>query len=219
MRILLVEDDIQLAEALKTSLSHEGLTINHVTSGAQALSSIQAGDCDMLILDLGLPDMDGISVLKSIRNAKNLLPVLILTARDSMDDKIRGLDTGADDYLIKPFEMQELFARIRVIERRLGTAEQSVITIGNVSLNTAEHSVTLDAQPLELSKKDYMVLRSLMENAGRVVSKDKLESSLYEWGEEISSNAIEVRIHHLRRKLPDGFIKTIHGVGYTIKKV
>lgn len=218
MRILLVEDDQQLADGLKLSLSREGFTINHATQGSSAIASITADDCDMVILDLGLPDMDGLTVLKTIRQRRSSIPVLILTARDSMDEKIKGLDTGADDYLIKPFEMPELLARLRVIERRLGTAEQSVISVGNVTMDIVSHSVTIDENPMDLSKKDYIVLRALMENAGRVMSKDKLESRLYEWGEEIASNAIEVRIHHLRRKLPKDFIKTIHGVGYSIKK-
>ncbi|MCY7295547.1 response regulator [Alteromonas sp. a30] len=218
MRILLVEDDLQLAEGLKQSLNREGFIINHAVKGSSAITSIAAGDCDMVILDLGLPDMDGMQVLKSVRDKKCHLPVLILTARDSIDEKVRGLDTGADDYIIKPFDMKELLARLRVIERRLGTAEQSIISVGNVTVDIASHSVSVDNTQVELSKKDYIVLRALMENAGRVVSKDKLESRVYEWGEEIASNAIEVRIHHLRRKLPEGFIKTIHGVGYTIQK-
>ncbi len=218
MRILLVEDDQQLADGLKQSLSHEGFTVNHATHGSSAIASITAGDCDMVILDLGLPDMNGLTVLKTVRQNRLSLPVLILTARDSIDEKIKGLDTGADDYLIKPFEMPELLARLRVIERRLGTAEQSVISVNNVTIDIASHNVTVDNEAVEFSKKDYIVLRALMENAGRVLSKDTLESRLYEWGEEIASNAIEVRIHHLRRKLPKDFIKTIHGVGYTIKK-
>lgn len=219
MRILLVEDDQQLAEGLKQSLKREGFIVNHSVNGNSAVTNVIAGDCDMVILDLGLPDMDGMHVLQHIRDKKCQLPILILTARDSIDEKVKGLDKGADDYLIKPFDMKELLARLRVIERRLGTAEQSMITVGKIAIDIASHRVLVDDQPIELSKKDYIVLRALMENAGRVISKDKLESRVYEWGEEIASNAIEVRIHHLRRKLPKNVIKTIHGVGYTIPKL
>lgn len=219
MRILLVEDDLQLAEGLKQSLNREGFLVNHSINGKSAITSIVAGDCDMVILDLGLPDMDGMQVLQHTRDKKCHLPILILTARDSVEEKVTGLDKGADDYLIKPFDMKELLARLRVIERRLGTAEQSLITVGQVAIDIASHRVLVDDEPIELSKKDYIVLRALMENAGRVISKDKLESRMYEWGEEIASNAIEVRIHHLRKKLPKNTIKTIHGVGYTIPKL
>ena len=170
----------------------------------------------MLILDLGLPDMDGLSLLKQLRQAKHNLPVLILTARDSTEDKIKGLDQGADDYLAKPFEVSELIARLRVIERRLGTATSSVIEIAKVSLDSAAHVLTVSDQFVDLSRKEFMLLKVLMEQAGRIQSREQLESKLYEWGEEVSSNAVEVHIHHLRKKLPEGFIKTIRGVGYSV---
>jgi DNA-binding response OmpR family regulator len=218
MRILLVEDDIQLAIALHHSLRNEGFTANHVNCGKAALLTVQANECDMLILDLGLPDMDGLSLLKQLRRTKHNLPVLILTARDSTEDKIKGLDQGADDYLAKPFEVSELIARLRVIERRLGTATSSVIQIAKVSLDSASHMLTVDEQPVDLSRKEFMLLKVLMEQAGRIQSREQLESKLYEWGEEVSSNAVEVHIHHLRKKLPEGFIKTIRGVGYSVAK-
>ena len=218
MRILLVEDDIQLATALHQSLRSEGFTANHVNNAKAALLTVQAGECDMLILDLGLPDMDGLSLLKQLRQAKHKLPVLILTARDSTEDKIKGLDQGADDYLAKPFEVTELIARLRVIERRLGTATSSVIQISNVALDSAAHVLTVNEQLVELSRKEFMLLKVLMEQAGRIQSREQLESKLYEWGEEVSSNAVEVHIHHLRKKLPEGFIKTIRGVGYSVAK-
>jgi DNA-binding response OmpR family regulator len=218
MRILLVEDDIQLATALHQSLRSEGFTANHVNNAKAALLTVQAGECDMLILDLGLPDMDGLSLLKQLRQAKHKLPVLILTARDSTEDKIKGLDQGADDYLAKPFEVTELIARLRVIERRLGTATSSVIQISNVALDSAAHVLTVNEQLVDLSRKEFMLLKVLMEQAGRIQSREQLESKLYEWGEEVSSNAVEVHIHHLRKKLPEGFIKTIRGVGYSVAK-
>ncbi|KXI30337.1 response regulator [Paraglaciecola hydrolytica] len=218
MRILLVEDDMQLARGLHQSLRAEGFTANHVNNAKSAWLTIQTNECDMLILDLGLPDMDGLSLLKKIRQHNLRLPVLILTARDSMEDKIKGLDQGADDYLSKPFDVNELIARLRVIERRLGTATSSVIVINQVSLDLAAHQVTLDKQLLDVPRKEFMVLKVLMEQAGRIQSREQLESKLYEWGEEVASNAIEVHIHHLRKKLPDGFIKTIRGVGYSVAK-
>ncbi len=218
MRILLVEDDTDLAIPLKQSLSQAGFTVNHVSRAGQAKLAVDSGECDMLLLDLGLPDMDGLQLLKQIRNSRNSLPILILTARDSTLDKIEGLDKGADDYLTKPFEMPELFARLRVIERRLGTASSSIIELGPVKLDTSAHTAVVENDNLALSRKEFMLLKLLMEQAGRVLSRHQLESSLYEWGEEVASNAVEVHVHHLRKKLPNDFIKTIRGVGYTVAK-
>jgi DNA-binding response OmpR family regulator len=217
MRILLVEDDIQLARALHQTLRSEGFIANHVSDANSALLTVKTHECDMLILDLGLPDMDGLAVLKNIRQMNNTLPILVLTARDSVEDKIKGLDLGADDYLSKPFNVNELVARLRVIERRLGTATSSIIQVGQVCLDSASHVVTVAEQPTELSRKEFMLLKVLLEQAGRVQSREQLESKLYEWGEEVASNAIEVHIHHLRKKLPENFIKTIRGVGYSVK--
>ena len=218
MRILLVEDDMQLARGLHQSLRAEGFTANHVKDAKSAWLTIQTNECDMLILDLGLPDMDGLVLLKKIRQHNLQLPVLILTARDTIEDKIKGLDQGADDYLSKPFDVNELVARLRVIERRLGTASSSIIQIKHVSLDLAAHQVSIDNQLIDVPRKEFMVLKILMEQAGRIQSREQLESKLYEWGEEVASNAIEVHIHHLRKKLPDGFIKTIRGVGYSVAK-
>jgi two-component system, OmpR family, response regulator len=217
MRILLVEDDLPLARALHQSLRTEGFIANHVADAKSALLTIDTNECDMLILDLGLPDMDGLALLKQIRKKNVALPVLILTARDSIEDKIKGLDQGADDYLSKPFDVNELIARLRVIERRLGTATSSTITIGEVNLDCASHELTVAGQLIELSRKEFMLLKVLLEQAGRIQSREQLESKLYEWGEEVASNAVEVHIHHLRKKLPEAFIKTIRGVGYSIK--
>lgn len=218
MRILLVEDDMQLAQGLQQSLRHEGFVVNHVNNGKSALAALLVPDQDMMILDLGLPDIDGLSVLKQLRNKKVTLPVIILTARDSIENKVQGLDYGADDYLSKPFDINELLARLRVIERRLGTAQSAIITINPVVLDIAAHKVSLNEQALDLSKKEYMVLKALMENAGRIQSREQIESRLYEWGEEVVSNAVEVHIHNLRKKLPEKFIQTVRGVGYTVNK-
>lgn len=223
MRILLVEDDLPLATALQRSLNNEGFVVNHVNEGRLALNAISTPDQDMIILDLGLPDIDGLMVLKELRNQKSSLPVIILTARDSIESKVQGLDYGADDYLVKPFEIQELMARLRVIERRLGTANSSLICVGEVKLDTFSHKVFVgDSQSSiekHFSKKEFMVLKALMENAGRILSREKIESKLYHWGEEVLSNAVEVHIHKLRKSLPDKFIQNVRGVGYIINNV
>lgn len=216
MRILLVEDDTDLAQGLQLALREQGFTVNHVGLGHQALASIRSQDCDAVVLDLGLPDIDGLDVLKITRQKYSKLPVLVLTARDGVDDRIRGLDLGADDYLVKPFAMSELFARLRVIERRLGTASSHLIRLQNVELDATAHQVTVDGTLLQLSRREYMLLKVLMESAGRIKTREQLEASLYAWGEEVASNALEVHISNLRKKLPKDFIKTLRGVGYSV---
>jgi len=216
MRILLVEDDLPLAKALQKSLQSEGFVVNHVNQGKLAINALSTPDQDMIILDLGLPDIDGLDVLKQLRNQKSTLPVIILTARDSVESKVKGLDYGADDYLVKPFEIQELMARLRVIERRLGTASSSLICVGQVKLDTFAHKVVVGESNIHFSKKEFMVLKALMENAGRILSREQIESKLYHWGEEVLSNAVEVHIHKLRKSLPDKFIQNVRGVGYII---
>ena len=218
MQILLVEDDRLLAKGLRKALQQQGYAINHVETGKAALHVIAVDTPDIVVLDLGLPDMDGISVLKQLRVQHQSLPVLLLTARSDIEDKITGLDSGADDYLAKPFEMTELFARLRVLERRLGTANTAEITVGNVCLDTTSHSASFNSKELELSRREYMLLKSLMENAGRVLTRATLENRLYDWADEIASNALEVHIHHLRKKISTDFIKTIRGVGYKVDK-
>jgi len=219
MRILLVEDDSSLAQGLQTALRREGLTVDHVTTGKAALQAVQAEAPDLIILDLGLPDMDGLEVLNSLRSGKQALLVMVLTARDTTADKISGLDQGADDYLAKPFEMSELLARLRALERRITAVQTSDISIGQVMLDTLTHTVSVDGKNVELPRREFMLLKALMENPGRVMSREKLETRLYGWGEELASNSIEVHIHHLRKKIPAGFIKTIRGIGYTVPRV
>jgi DNA-binding response OmpR family regulator len=163
-----------------------------------------------------LPDINGLAVLKKLRGKHAELPVLLLTARDQVDDKVLGLDSGADDYLAKPFEMNELLARLRVMERRLAQVKTSCIVIGSVSLDTVEHRVLVDKEEVDVSRREYMVLKSLMENAGRVQTRAVLESRLYSWGEEVASNTVEVHVHHLRKKLGNDFIRTVRGVGYKV---
>ena len=220
MQILLVEDDISLADGLQQALNREGITVNHVAKGKEAIYVVETFPPDIVLLDLGLPDMDGLEVIKALRRKKVTTPILILTARSSVEDTVSGLDCGADDYLAKPFEIPELLARIRVLERRISTtAESNEIIIGSVSLDIRSMKVKINDQETILSKSEYMLLKALMQNAGRVQTRDNLESQLYSWGEEVSSNTLEVHIHHIRKKVGNDFIKTIRGVGYTVNKV
>lgn len=206
-----------LSQSLKKALQQQGFAVNDVGTGKAALHVINTETPDMVILDIGLPDIDGLTVLRTLRNKHKELPVILLTARDSVDDKVAGLDSGADDYLAKPFEVTELLARIRVMERRLTQVKTSCIAIANVSLDTIDQKLKVDGVEVELPRREYMLLKSLMENAGRVQTRAVLESRLYSWGEEVASNALEVHIHHLRKKLGSDFIRTIRGVGYKIK--
>lgn len=217
MQILLVEDDLLLADGIVKALQRERLTVNHVQEGYAALNHLKVESPDILVLDLGLPDIDGLELLKRLRKNNNSIPVLILTARDLMEDKLAGLDSGADDYITKPFELRELIARLRVLKRRLSQAHTNEINIQNVTLNTTSLQATVDNESLQLSKREYMLLKALMENAGSILAKDNLEAKLYSWGEEVASNAIEVHIHNLRKKLPPNLIQTVHGMGYIIK--
>jgi DNA-binding response OmpR family regulator len=217
MRILLVEDDLPLANELKALLKNQGYAVDHVDTAKHALLAIDTENANLVILDLGLPDMDGLEVLKQLKQKQNQLPVLILTARDGVEHKVAGLDLGADDYLGKPFSTDELFARIRVIERKLGTNTSSVIKVCNVSLDITKNSFTVDESVINLSRREFMILRILMENVDRIHSKSSLENKLYEWGDEISSNTIEVHISNLRKKVPIDFIKTVRGVGYVVR--
>jgi two-component system OmpR family response regulator len=218
MRLLLVEDDLQLSQSLSKALKREGFSLQAVSNGREAIVSLEFDQIDIVILDLGLPDMDGLEVLKQIKTKKITCKVLVLTARDQLSDKVKGLDAGADDYLVKPFEYDELSARIRVLERHLSHREQPLLEIGELSLDPSGHVAFLEGNDLELSKKEYMLLKALMESIGRIQTKENLEAKLYDYGEEVMSNSIEVHIHHLRKKLPKDLIKTVRGIGYTIKK-
>lgn len=216
MRILLVEDDLSLAAGLQHALGQEGFVVDLVNSGNQALTAVKNEAPDIVVLDLGLPDMDGLEVLNKIRQRSKSIPVMVLTARDKLDDKVIGLDHGADDYMAKPFDMKELAARLRVFERRLSTASTSIIQLKQVSLDTSAHTVTVNGKLIDCSRREYMLLKALMESTGRVLTRESLETRLYSWGEEVISNALEVHIHNLRKKLPEKFIKTVRGIGYTV---
>ena len=218
MTILLVEDDHELAASLIQALRTADLSVNRVATGGDALHVIQTEPPEIVVLDLGLPDLDGLDVLKKLRVTQPDLLVLLLTARDSVLDKVQGLDQGADDYLAKPFEMPELLARLRALSRRVSSASTHEISIGSVSLDTAANRVLLAGEELNLSRREFMLLRALMENTGKVQTREQLEQKLYGWGEEVASNALEVHVHNLRKKLGNDLIETVRGVGYTIRK-
>jgi len=217
MRLLLIEDDGPLARGLKTSLETQGYAVDWVALGKLGIESAARIDYQLVILDLGLPDLDGLEVLTKLKAHNATLPVLILTARNDIHSKVIGLDQGADDYLAKPFDVAELMARLRVLERRNGTNTQTNIAVNNVVLNTQNNQLIVDGNEVSLSRKEYMVLRALMENLNRIQSKSSLEEKLYNWGEDVSSNTIEVYISNLRKRVPKDFIKTIRGVGYIIR--
>lgn len=219
MRILLVEDDALIADGVVVALRNAGFVVNAVTNGLAACAALHADPPDIMVLDLGLPDMDGIAVLRAAKRQDASMQVLVLTARDSTEAKVLGLDEGADDYLTKPFARAELLARLRVLERRLGNAAAAVITVGALSLNTNHHAATLNGDDLPLSRREYMLLKALVENVGIIQTKEALDAKVYGWGEEVASNSIEVHIHNLRKKLPDRFIKTLRGIGYLVPKV
>ncbi len=216
MRIILVEDDHSLATALEKALSTEGNTVDSVNTGEAALFLVENTDADAVILDLGLPDMDGLEVLARLKRIKRHLPVMLLTARDSLNDKVSGLDSGADDYLTKPFDMPELIARLRVMQRHNNGQSQDTLTHGEVVIDVRANSVLRDDQPVSVSSKEYTLLTTLMENRGRLLSRQQLEAKIMGWGEELTSNAIEVHIHNLRKKLGRDFIKTVRGIGYGV---
>jgi two-component system OmpR family response regulator/two-component system response regulator QseB len=218
VRLLLMEDDASLAAGLTLALRNKGFAVNHVTRGEHALHAVATDPPDLIVLDLGLPDMEGLQVLRSVRAGGGRLPILVLTARDALSDKVAGLDLGADDYLVKPFEMQELDARIRALGRRLGSAGSSLIALGDLQLDTASMQVHKAGVPVALSRRAYALLKALLEHSGKVLTRETLEGKLYGWDEEVASNTLEVHIHHLRRKLGQDLIRTVRGVGYCLRQ-
>ena len=218
MRVLPVEDDPQLGDGLTVGLRQTGHAVDWVKDGAAADHALATEDFDLMVLDLGLPKLSGMDLLSRLRSRGQSLPVLILTARDATADKIAGLDGGADDYLVKPVDLDELAARIRALGRRAAGRAAPLLRHGDVTLDPASRRVTMADLPVELSAREFAILHALMENAGRVMSRAQLESSIYGWRDEPDSNALEVHIHHLRKKLGSDFIRTLRGVGYTIPK-
>lgn len=216
MRLLLVEDDTILGDGLKAGLTLEGYAVDWLTDGAQADEALKLTKYDLVVLDLNLPRMDGISVLKAMRKRKDGTPVLLLTARDGVQDRVSGLDSGADDFVPKPFDLAEICARLRALARRNEGRGTPALEHKGVRLDPAAHQVQYQGKAVELSQKEFEILNFLMTHIGQVTSRARLEETLYAWGSEVESNAVEVHIHHLRKKLDVNLIRTIRGVGYII---
>ncbi len=221
MRLLIVEDDRLLGDAIQAGLTQAGFAVDWVCDGLaaeNALAGQLASDYAAMVLDLGLPRRDGLTVLKGIRQRGSTLPVLILTARDTIEDRILGLDSGADDYLLKPFDMGELLARLRALIRRAEGKATPRLEVSGIVLDPAAHTVSVDGTAIDLTAKEFALLHVLMLNAGRVLSRQQLEQHLYSWNDETGSNTIEVYVHHLRRKLGRDLIRNMRGIGYLIEK-
>lgn len=217
MRLLLVEDNDALGKGLYAGLTDAGYAVDWVKDGETATSAIFSEEYDVITLDLGLPKKSGIEVLNEIRNREKNVPVLVLTAKDTVNDKILGLDSGADDYMVKPFDLHELVARLKAITRRSKGRASAEISYKDITIDPNSHSVSKNGQHIELSPRAFDVLQTLMENKGRVMSRSRLEESTYSWKDEIDSNAVEVYIYQIRKKIGSDFIKTIRGVGYILE--
>ncbi|MFC2974102.1 response regulator [Azotobacter bryophylli] len=218
MRILLVEDDVALGEGIRTALKPEGYTVDWLQDGASALHALSCESFDLCLLDLGLPRMGGLEVLKQLRAAANPLPVLVVTARDATGERIAGLDAGADDYLIKPFDVAELKARMRALLRRSFNRPQPALDYRGIHLDPQSQAVSFQGQGINLPRKEFLLLHELIAQPGRVLTRDKLQQVLYGWDEEVESNALEVHVHHLRKKFFPELIRTVRGVGYMVDK-
>ena len=218
MRLLLIEDDVALGEGIHQALVREGYTVDWLQDGSSALHALLSETCDAVVLDLGLPRMDGLEVLRRLRDSGATVPVLILTARDATEDRIAGLDAGADDYLIKPFDLAELKARLRALLRRSAGRARVVIEHAGICLDPSTQHVSYHGQTVLLTPKEYQLLHELLSPPGRVMTRDQLMQLLYGWNEEAESNTLEVHIHHLRKKFSSELIRTIRGVGYLVEE-
>jgi DNA-binding response OmpR family regulator len=218
MRILLVEDDGLLGDGVQAGLVQSGFTVDWVKDGIAAELALKTGEYAGVVLDLGLPRLSGLDLLARLRRGGDKVPVLILTARDRVEDRIKGLDSGADDYLVKPFDLHELAARLRALARRSRGEAAPELRVGEIELDPAARRVRFRGEQVELSVREFALLQELMLNAGRVLSREQLAQRLYSWGEEIESNAIEVHVHHLRRKLAPELVRTVRGVGYLLPR-
>jgi len=218
MRILLIEDDELLGDGIRAGLRQTGFAVDWVQDGVQGEAALATETYAAVILDLGLPRLSGLELLRRLRDRGNAVPVLILTARDTVEDRVTGLDRGADDYLVKPFDLHELAARLRALVRRSRGEPAPVLQVGEVQLDPAAHTVHFRNRLVELGPREFALLHELMINAGHVLSREQLSQKLYAWGEEVESNAIEVHIHHLRRKLAPEVVRTVRGVGYLIAR-
>ncbi len=218
MRILLVEDDALLGDGIQKSLGHLGFTVDWLRDGRQGENALTSEEYAAVVLDIGLPQQDGLTLLQSVREKGLHTPVLILTARDGKLDKLKGFNLGADDYVIKPIDMEELAARLRALIRRSAGRASPRIQVGAVEIDPETHQTWCEGKSVELSAKEFAVLELLMQNAGRVLTRAQLEQSLYGWEDSADSNTIEVFIHHLRKKLGSNFIQTLRGIGYTARR-
>jgi two-component system response regulator QseB len=218
MRLLLVEDDELLGDGLRIGLKQSGYTVEWLKDGIAADQALQQEQFDLVVLDLGLPRQSGLEVLKNLRKSGNSVPVLILTARDAVEDRVEGLDCGGDDYLVKPFDLDELCARLRALQRRRSGRVEPQIQHGDLLVDPAAHKVSLAGNEINLSTSEFALLHYLLDNRGRVIPRTRLEEMLYGWQSEVESNALEVFIHHLRKKLGRDLIRTVRGVGYVIEK-
>jgi DNA-binding response OmpR family regulator len=216
MRLLLVEDDSLLGGGLRAALSKSGFDVTWVRDGRSALEQVRAGSFTIMLLDIGLPDLSGLEVLRQLRSSGQLLPVLVLTARDTTRDTVVGLEAGADDYVVKTADMEELLARVRALIRRAGRGAGGSLSVGELTLDLDARTVCRNGETVTVSRREFELLRTLMEGAGRVLTRGQLEQALYGWSHGVDSNAIEVHIHNLRLKLGSTALKTVRGVGYTI---
>lgn len=218
MRILLAEDDALLGDGLRAGLRQQGFQVDWVRDGEAAERELRAGAHAAAVLDLGLPRRDGLDVLAAVRRAGTPLPVLVLTARDAVPERVRGLDAGADDYVVKPVDLDELAARLRALVRRAHGQPQECLCAQGVTLDPAARLVQRDGASVALSAREFDLLQTLMLHAGRVLSREQLEQQVYGWGQEVDSNAVEVHVHHLRRKLGPALVQTVRGVGYRVPR-
>jgi DNA-binding response OmpR family regulator len=214
-----VEDDALLGDGVRAGLKQAGFAVDWVQDGLAAKVALDSEEYDLLVLDLGLPKLSGMDLLKSVRAKRASLPVLILTARDTVADRVAGLNAGADDYLVKPFDLDELIARLNALLRRSAGQVELTLQHGAIELTPASHQVRLAGTDVSMSAREFSLLHTLLLHTGRVHSREQLEQTLYGWGEEVESNAIEVHVHHLRKKLGSDLIRTLRGVGYVIDKV
>lgn len=218
MRLLVVEDDLLLGNGIQVALQQIGYAVDWLTDGEAAIHALNVETFDGVILDLNLPRKSGLEILKQLRESGHTLPILILTAKDTLQDKIRGLDLGADDYMIKPFELNELLARLRALLRRSKGRATTYLEYKELRLDPNNFIVTFNEETIAMSNKEFAILQTLLENIGHIISRQRLEESIYAWDSMVESNAVEVHIHHLRKKLGKNFIKTIRGMGYMIPK-
>ena len=216
MRLLLVEDDPMIGRAVRHGLLQAGFVVDWVTDGQFGQAAISNEVYDGVILDIGLPRLDGLTLLQQLRSAQNPIPVLITSARDAVRDRIEGLNAGADDYLLKPFDLDELIARVRALMRRQSMSTSNLMTVGALTLDPSRRVVTKNGEEVALTAKEFAILEVLLHRPGTVLSRERLEESVYGWGEEVGSNAVEVHLHNLRRKLGTNVIRNVRGVGYKI---